>query len=60
MVKKSDEFDEWQVIRPSFPFQSFPVNTISYEGYNQFVKVILSKFLTCSIYHRQSFVLYGS
>ena len=58
MVEKSDEFDEWRAIH-----QSFPSN--SYEGYNQFIKVLLIKLsdmLDSSnfvrLFHCQSFALY--
>ena len=37
-----EKFDEWQAICQSSPFQSFPV-VFSYEGYNQFIKVLLVK-----------------
>ena len=60
-VEKSNKFDEWRVICQSFPFQYF-----SYEGYNQFVKVLLVKvsdMLNSSnfvrLFHHQSFALYG-
>ena len=66
MVTKSQEFDEWQAIHQSFPFQSFPCECFSYEGYNKFVKVLcvkLSNMFDSSnfvrLFYHQSFVLYG-
>ena len=56
-------FDERGAIRKNFTFQFF----LSYEGYNQFVKVLLIKvsdMLDSSnfvrLFHRQSFALYDS
>ena len=48
-MKKSDEFDEQQEIRQSFPFQSFPVNTFPMKATINSSKFCSSKFLTCSI-----------
>ena len=64
--KSLTNFDEWLAIRQSFPF-NFSCQYFSYEGYNQFVKVLLVKvsdMLDSSnfvrLFHRQSFALHGT
>ena len=46
--KSLTNFDDWQSIRQNFP-TNFSSQCISYEGYHQFVKVLLVKVLVMSI-----------
>ena len=48
-MEKSDEFDEWQAIRQSFPFQSFVCNTSPMKATINSLKFCSPNFLTCLI-----------
>ena len=53
-MEKSDEPDERQTIRQSFPFQSFPVNTFPMKATINSSKFCSSMFLTFSIHQISS------